>query len=57
LKVAIFEIGGDTHQSMTKGARSDLLVQQLPENGLNVELLVAPKDDLIDVEAAVQRCI
>ena len=57
MKGAIFESGGDTHQSMTKGARSDLLVQQLPENGLNVELLVAPKDDLIDVEAAVQRCI
>ena len=45
------------HQLMTKGARSDLLVQQLPEHGLNVELLVAPKDGLIDVEAAVQRCI
>ena len=53
----IFESGGDTHQSMTEGARSDLLVQQLPEHGLNVELLVAPKNDLIDVEAAVQRCI
>jgi len=53
----VVESGGDTHQSMTKGARSDLLVQQLPENGLNVELLVAPKDGLIDVEAAVQRCI
>jgi predicted dehydrogenase len=49
--------GGDTHQSVIKGTRSDLLVRQLPERGFKVELLVAPKDDPGAVEAAMHRCL
>jgi len=49
--------GGDTHQSLIKGTRSDLLVRQLPERGFKVELLVAPKEGPAAVEAALQRCL
>ncbi len=49
--------GGDTHQSMIKGTRSDLLVRQLPERGFKVELLIAPKDDPTAVEAALHSCL
>ena len=51
------EGGGDTHQSLIKGTRSDLLVRQLPERGYKVELLIAPKENLNDVVAAVQKCL
>jgi len=51
------EGGGDTHQSIIKGTRSDLLVRQLPAHGFKVELLIAPRGDLRGVEKAVQRCL
>ena len=51
------EGGGDTHKSIIKGTRSDLLVRQLPEHGFKVELLIAPREDLLEVEKAVQRCL
>lgn len=51
------EGGGDTHHSIIKGTRSDLLVRQLPAHGFKVELLVAPRRDPRVVEEAVQRCL
>jgi len=51
------ESGGDTHQSLIKGTRSDLLVRQLPERGFKVELLIAPKENHAQVETAIQMCI
>lgn len=51
------EGGGDTHQSLIKGTRSDLLVRQLPEHGFKVELLIAPKENLHAVETAVKDCL
>jgi len=46
--------GGDTHRSVIKGTRSNLLIRQLPERGFKVELLVAPQDGPAEVEAALQ---
>ena len=51
------EGGGDTHRSLIKGTRSDLLIRQLPERGYKVELLIAPRQNPAAVEAAVQRCL
>ena len=51
------EGGGDTHQSLIKGTRSDLVVRQLPEHGFKVELLIAPQTDFSTVERAVSRCL
>jgi hypothetical protein len=50
------EGGGDTHQSLIKGTRSDLLVRQLPEHGFKVELLVAPRTNPNAVERAIHQC-
>ena len=35
--------GGDTHRSLVKGTRSDLMIRQLPEHGYKTELLVVPR--------------
>ena len=51
------EGGGDTHQSMIKGTRSDLHIRQLPDRGFKVELLVAPREDPAELETALQACI
>lgn len=51
------EGGGDTHQSLIKGTRSDLVVRQLPARDFRVELLIAPHEDLQGVAQAVQRCL
>ena len=51
------EGGGDTHRSLIKGSRSDLLIRQLPERGFKVELLIVPRKNPADVEAAVQVCL
>jgi predicted dehydrogenase len=51
------EGGGDRHQSLIKGTRSDLVVRQLPAHGFKVELLIAPHEDLQGVAQAVQRCL
>ena len=49
--------GGDTHQSLIKGSRSDLLVRQLPERSFKVELLIAPKENPDRVAEAVEQCL
>jgi len=49
--------GGDTHRSLIKGTRSDLLIRQLPERGYKVELLIAPRQNPAAVKAAVQKCL
>ena len=54
--LAIPEGGGDTHQSLIKGTRSDLLVRQLPVHGFTVELLIAPGTNPAAVEQAVNNC-
>lgn len=51
------EGGGDTHCSIIRGTRSNLLIRQLPERGFTVELLIEPKEDPAGVEAAVQACL
>jgi hypothetical protein len=49
--------GGDTHRSLIKGTRSDLMVRQLPENGFKTELLIIPRGHRIQVEETVQDCL
>jgi predicted dehydrogenase len=51
------EGGGDTHRSLIKGTRSDLLIRQLPQRGFKVELLIVPRENPADVEAAVRGCL
>jgi len=47
----------ETHRSIIKGTRSDLVVRQLPEHGYRVELLVVPHEKPGEVEAAVRDCL
>ena len=49
--------GGDTHRSLVKGTRSDLMVRQLPQQGFKTELLIVPRDNKNQVEEAVQDCL
>ena len=49
--------GGDTHRSLMKGTRSDLMIRQLPEQGFKTELLVVPGENRRQVEEAVQECL
>ncbi len=49
--------GGDTHRSLIKGTRSDLMIRQLPENNFQTELLVVPGKNRSQVEEAVQQCL
>ena len=49
--------GGDTHRSLMKGTRSDLMIRQLPEQGFKTELLVVPGENRSQVEEAVQECL
>ena len=49
--------GGDTHRSLIKGTRSDLMIRQLPECGFKTELLVVPRKNKGQVEKAVQECL
>jgi predicted dehydrogenase len=49
--------GRDTHRSLIKGTRSDLMVRQLPEKDFKTELLVVPRNDRQGIEKAVQRCL
>ena len=51
------EGGGDTHCSVIRGTRSDLLVRQLPERGFKVELLIRPKAEPDRTAAAVDACL
>jgi len=49
--------GKDTHRSLVKGTRSDLMIRQLPETGFKTELLVIPGEDREQVVEAVQECL
>ena len=49
--------GGDTHRSLMKGTRSDLMIRQLPEQGFKTELLIVPGENGSQVEEAVQECL
>jgi predicted dehydrogenase len=49
--------GKDTHRSLIKGTRSDLMIRQLPETGFKTELLVVPGEGREQVEIAVQECL
>ena len=51
------EGGGDTHCSIIRGTRSNLLIRQLPERGFKVELLIEPKEDPARIAAAVDACL
>ena len=49
--------GKDTHRSLVKGTRSDLMIRQLPETGFNTELLIVPHENEEQVEKAIQDCL
>jgi len=49
--------GKDTHRSLVKGTRSDLMIRQLPETGFNTELLIVPHENEDQVEKAIQDCL
>ena len=49
--------GRDTHRSLIKGTRSDLIIRQLPETGFKTELLIVPHESRKLVEEAVQVCL
>ena len=49
--------GRDTHRSLIKGTRSDLMIRQLPQAGFKTELLIVPHDHKEQVEKAVQESL
>jgi len=49
--------GGDTHRSLIKGTRSDLMIRQLPENDFKTELLIIPRGHKIQVAETIQACL
>jgi predicted dehydrogenase len=49
--------GGDTHRSLIKGTRSDLMIRQLAEQDFKTELLIVPRGNRIQVEETVQDCL
>jgi predicted dehydrogenase len=49
--------GKDTHRSLIKGTRSDLMIRQLPETGFKTELLIVPHANRKQVEEAIQGCL
>ncbi len=49
--------GGDTHRSLIKGTRSDLMIRQLPEHDFKTELLIVPRGHRIQVEETIQDCL
>jgi predicted dehydrogenase len=55
--LAIPKGGSDTHRSIIRGTRSDLLIRQLPERGFKVELLIEPKVQPDRTAAAVEACL
>jgi predicted dehydrogenase len=49
--------GGDTHRSLIKGTRSDLMIRQLPEHDFKTELLIIPRGRKIQVEETIKDCL
>lgn len=49
--------GKDTHRSLAKGTRSDLMIRQLPQNNFKTELLIVPHDNFDKVAKSVQACL
>ncbi|UCD82117.1 MAG: hypothetical protein JSW26_12030 [Desulfobacterales bacterium] len=49
--------GKDTHRSLIKGTRSDLMIRQLPEKSFKTELLIVPRETREEVEEAVRDCL
>jgi len=49
--------GKDTHRSLIKGTRSDLMIRQLPETGFKTELLIIPHANKAQVEESIQDCL
>jgi len=49
--------GKDTHRSLIKGTRSDLMIRQLPETGFKTELLIVPHANRKQIEDAIQECL
>jgi predicted dehydrogenase len=48
------EGGGDTHRSIVKGTRTDLIIRQLPARGFKTELLLVPHGDREQMGQAVR---
>ena len=51
------EGGGDTHYSIMRGSKADLLVEQGPQTGNKPELFIQPHEDIDAVEAAVNAAV
>ncbi|MDJ0819854.1 MAG: putative oxidoreductase C-terminal domain-containing protein, partial [Desulfobacterales bacterium] len=49
--------GKDTHRSLVKGTRSDLMIRQLPEHNFKTELLIVPHDNFDKVAKSVRGCL
>ncbi len=49
--------GKDTHRSLVKGTRSDLMIRQLPEHNFKTELLIVPHDNFDQVAKSVRGCL
>jgi predicted dehydrogenase len=49
--------GQDSHRSLVKGTRSDLMIRQLPENNFKTELLIVPHDNPDQVAESVRACL
>ena len=51
------EGGGDTHYSIMRGSKADLLVEQGPQTGNKPELFIQPHGDIEAVEVAVNAAV
>ncbi|MBS0000672.1 MAG: Gfo/Idh/MocA family oxidoreductase [Cyclobacteriaceae bacterium] len=49
--------GGDTHYSMMRGTRSNLIIRQGPEENFQPVLYVEPKTEMGDFEGAIQQAV
>ena len=48
------EGGGDTHYSIMRGSKSDLIIEQGPQTGNKLELFVQPHEDIDEIEALLK---
>jgi predicted dehydrogenase len=51
------EGGGDTHYSIMKGTKANLVIEQCPETGFKPELYVEPKGSADEMEGALQAAL
>lgn len=49
--------GGDTHESLVKGTKADLVIRQVAERNFVSELIIVPRTDKAAIAAAVEACL